>query len=318
MESINDPEVNVFPTSSYKSLSPLTKSSTGTGVFYNMSYDIWFWRIIVILLIVMVYIIIVKLCNDVDKDMSKYLHHDTIQHMNYIDSILIKNKIKHWVMFGTLFGAVRLKRFVKSDPDFDFGANIEDCNRIIALNDAIIKDGYYIRKMYTYGVNINSKKEEYMWKILLKITYNQKEVGEIILYEKFSDGLMRRYDKEKNINYWPSLNTFPSWFVDVLAKVTIDGKQYDAPRNSEILLEYWYGTNWKQLTMSNDKLGNPDIDYTVETDGKRHLSFLINYITKTVKNKLIIPTQNKTVYIFPENQIEWIKENDPIISTKPS
>lgn len=277
---------------------------------FLLSNDIWFWRILLIVVIVLLFLFINKLSYAITDDMTKHMRYDLIRHLNYLDNLFNKYKIKHWLTHDTLFSVIRLKRLLKSNTDFCLGVDVKDLNKILELNDILKKDGYTLRKVYIYGVDIKSKKEKYIWKLCLKLSYgtheNLQDIGNIFCYKFCDDSFVRRFDDLNKVNYLPSLNTFPSWFVDKLDIIKIDESSYFVPRDYDKLLEYWYGSKWKTLNIMNDNFGDPDIDYSI----KRSLSVLINYM-KT-KNINLVPSKNYCLVTFPDNEIEWMEKNDTI------
>lgn len=305
MESVNSPDANIF-------------AEQSTDFIYGINNEIWIWRLFVVILIVALYLFIERLCSNITFDYNKNSHHDLFRHLSYVDNILIKYKIKYWITHTTLLGAIRLNRFIKSSSKFEIGVFIDDHDKLIGLNNIIKKDGYSIdEKTFTYGINIKTNKEELIWCVSAKLSYNNKQVGNIYFYKKFNDGFIRRYQsypKEHiNINYEPSMNTFPSWFVDITnTNVLINNKKFASPRDPWILLEYLYGTTWKTMKI-NDENNESEKDYSKnKINEKRYLSFLINYVHKKT-NKILVPTQNMATVTFSQSQIEWMKNNDPIL-----
>jgi hypothetical protein len=127
------------------------------------------------------------------------------------------------------------------------------------------------------------------------------------LFKTFSDNFVRRYDSETDLNYCPSFFTFPKWFVDTLDKIEIEGHEYDVPHDYKLLLEHWYGKNWQKMEINSSLNTN-----NTNNINNRKLSLLINYVNINDKKQVLTPTENHAKYTFPEDQIEWMKENDPI------
>jgi phosphorylcholine metabolism protein LicD len=274
--------------------------------------NIWFWRILAITLIIIIIIHIENICKNITDDLDNTLNHDLSRHLFYLTNKFTKYNIKYWLMYGTLLGAVRLKRFIKSDPDIDIGVNINDYDKIMALNDIIKYDGYYMKKMYTYGIDVKNQTDKLIWRVSLKISYNGTNIGDIIFFREFNDGIMRRYDINEDINYFPSQSTFPAWYIEKLDTIKLDNKIYNVPQNYETLLEYWYGNKWKTMRLTDD-IDSPDYEYDDINKGKRNLSFLINHVHEYDRNYMVTPSKNNAKYTFPENQINWMNKNDPII-----
>jgi hypothetical protein len=220
----------------------------------------------------------------------------------YISNILYENNIKHWVMYGTLLGAIRNNDIIPYDYDIDFGANINDVDKIIELNKYIMKDGYSFSKPYSY---IDDNK---IWRVSLKISYNNIVVGDIYLYDNFSDGFSRRFDIKTGTYFWPKA-TFPTWYINTLTNVKIRDKIFPSPRNPEILLLHWYGDNWKVPIKAKAQGGEGDAGsdyYGGAIDLK--LSFLMN---KLPSNNKVYPNINhKIIYVYPPSHIEWVMQNE--------
>ena len=241
-----------------------------------------------------------------------YTSDEIYKHMDYIDNLLTKNNIKHWIMFGTLLGAVREQNIITYDYDFDFGANIQDKNNIINLNKQIKKDKYELYfPIDANAYSLDQKNNKIMWRISIKVKYNGYDMGDIYLFDKFEDNMMRRFDKTTNMYMTPNI-TFPSWFIDNLIYVTIRNKQYLAPRDPEILLKHIYGKTWKIPIQAKAQGGEGDNNSDYYGMSKKiNIKFLLDYL-KT-KNVIIIPNlKNKINYVCPYEQKQWILNNDII------
>jgi hypothetical protein len=229
-----------------------------------------------------------------------YNPNELYTHLSFISDTLTKNKIKHWIAYGTLLGAVRNNDIIPYDYDFDLGANIDDVDKIEALNSEIEKYGYQFKRPYIGN----------QWKVSLKIIYNGIEMGDIYLYKKFRDGLMRRY--HNGTYFWPK-STFPHWFIKDLTYVKIKNKLFPAPQSPKILLEHWYGTTWKTPIKAKAQGGKGDqnSDYYGGANNMK-LNFLTRYL-KT-KNVFLQPTIDKKINIvIPHDQNEWVEKNEIII-----
>ena len=198
---------------------------------------------------------------------------------------------------------------IEHDYDFDIGCFVEDHNKILSINKFIQNDGYkFIFPSKNYGYTWNNKRK-YIWRVSLKIEYNGKIMGDIYLYQKFNDSICRRYDIKNEIYFWPKA-TFPTAFVRKLIKVRIRDKYFFAPQNSEVLLEYWYGPNWKIPFKAESQGGkyNKDYDYYggyVYSNYKK----LLNY--KDKEHNTLLPNYPRVINFYtPEWGKVWIQEND--------
>lgn len=240
-----------------------------------------------------------------------YTPDEIFTHLSYIDAALTENKIKHWIMYGTLLGAVRNNDIIPYDYDFDLGANIDDLDLILSLNNKINKDGYVFIKPTTMCVDYDTlSKEKLMWRVSLKIEYKGIVMGDIYLYKKFNDGYMRRFDINSGTYFWPN-STFHSWFIDTLKCVTIRNKCFDAPMYPEILLEHWYGKTWKTPIKARAQGGAGD-DASDVYGGSKNISlkFLKSFLIKNNINDITQCLNHNIKYIFPAEQKDWIINND--------
>ena len=64
--------------------------------------------------------------------------------MAFIDDLLTKHEIQHWLDYGTLLGAARDEQLIPWDDDGDIGVLAEDRDRILALAPEIAAAGYYV------------------------------------------------------------------------------------------------------------------------------------------------------------------------------
>jgi len=236
-------------------------------------------------------------CVMCDQASALYDHHDAYEHLTYIGDKLKTHNIKYWLMLDTLLGAIKDNDILKSVNGISLGTSIDNYKKILAMNDMIKKDGYRFTESHVTGNEYPSGKDKSIWRVSVNIYYFNKEVGDISFFSKFPDKIMRRYDK--NIDYWPSIFTVPEWFFDKMGVVKIRKALFPVPRAPDVLLDYWYGTKWRDRSVVNHRNSVKNL--------KSKLSFLIKYADKSLR-----ATSNEAKYTYPIDQIEWIKENDPV------
>jgi len=243
-------------------------------------------------------------------------------HLKFVTEVLQRNNIKCWAMYGTLLGAVRQHDIIPYDWDFDFGANVEDVDKILALNPIIKGYGYEFVKPYRpltqKDIGYNNEEtdaENQVWKVSVKVKYMGKSMGDIYFYKRCNDGFMRRYDPVNRTYFWPKA-TFPAWFIDRLTTVRIRDTSLPAPRDPVILLQHWYGPSWKTPIKAKAQggQGDPNSDYYGGAK-KMELRFLIDHVRKQENGLLLVPQLwNVPVrYIVPKGQIKWANQNEGII-----
>lgn len=267
--------------------------------------------VVIIILYVILYIRqqnqtqIEGMTNDIKSELTPDLLYN---HLCYVSDLLKTYQIKHWLMYGTLLGSVRDDNIIRYDYDIDFGASVEDADKIQSLNNTVKKDGYQFEKAYSF---INKVK---IWRVSFKIVYKGVEVGDVYLYQKFNDGFMRRFDVKDKVYFWPK-STYPAFFTDKLDIGTVRGRPFPVPNNSVMLLKHWYGKTWRVPIKAKAQggEGDPDSDYFGGAK-EAPLSNLINNISEIDINLKLKPVLTvKPLYVFPPEQQSWIKENENIV-----
>ena len=241
------------------------------------------------------------------------------EHIKYIHYELSKHNIKHWLMYGTLLGCVRNKDVIPYDYDFDFGILFSDIEKILSID--LENKKYRIGK--TKGGTIYSKKSEFkdvegIWRVSLKVMYEEVAVGDLYIYCRFDDGFMQRYDPINKILFWP-MSVYPALLTDTLETGTIRDLKLPIPIYPECLLEYFYGPMWKIPIQANSQGGSGHQDYDYYASYKYSS---LNELLKRVKEE-VLKKENKNIefnlpkisyddidYIFPKEQLDWLKENE--------
>lgn len=266
-----------------------------------------------LIIIIILCLLIICFINNVEGlDDYKYTPDEIYTHLVYINNKLNEIGIKHWLMYGTLLGAVRSNNIISYDYDFDLGANIEDCDTILSLNNIINKDGYELIKPMTSAVDYNTLTEHTdVWRVSLKVMFDNIPMGDIYLYSHCDDGFMRRYDPINKTLFWPQ-TVFHSYFINSLVKISIRDTYFLAPIDSEFLLAYWYGDTWRIPIKSEAQGGQQrsDRDY-YGGDKNMKLYIMKQYLIKKnvdIEKRIVLPIE----YIYPSEQKVWQTANDPI------
>ena len=254
------------------------------------------------------------------KEIKMYPNADEIyEHIKYIHHEFTKHNIKHWLIYGTLLGCVRNKDVIPYDYDFDFGILFSDIDKILSID--LENKKYRIGK--TKGGTIYSKKSEFkdvegIWRVSLKVIYEEIPVGDLYIYCRFDDGYMQRYDPINKILFWP-MSVYPALLTDSLETGKIRDLILPIPRYAECLLEYFYGPMWKIPIKAHSQGGTGHEDYDF------YASYKYSSLTELIKRvkEEVFKKENKNIdldlpklsyddieYIFPKEQLEWLKDNE--------
>ena len=242
-------------------------------------------------------------------------------HIKYIHNELEKHNIKHWLMYGTLLGCVRNKDVIPYDYDFDFGILYSDKEKILSID---LEDKNY-QILETKGGTIYSKKSKFkeaesIWRVSLKVIHKEIPVGDLYIYHKCEDNFMQRYDPKNKILFWP-MSVYPSFLTDNLDYGFMRNLKLPIPIYAECLLEYFYGPMWTIPIQANSQGGKGHEDYDFYASYKySNLGELLKRVKEEVYKKekkdlcLGLPklSYDDIDYIFPKEQLEWLKENENI------
>ena len=79
------------------------------------------------------------------------LHHCHILLAQELRRICQKHQIKHFVIAGTLLGAVRHKGFIPWDDDMDFGLLRADYEKLLQVLPTELGERFYFKSLQTNG-----------------------------------------------------------------------------------------------------------------------------------------------------------------------
>lgn len=148
----------------------------------------------------------------------------SIENIKIIKAIFDLYKIKYWLLFGTLLGAIRDNDFLDHDTDTDLGTFISEKPKIIAAIPDLQKRGFeVIRTKHPDDLVTFMRKDEYI------------DVG---IFKKTRDIFLKPCWKyQSNRVYGDHFDGFVS--------ISFLSQSFLIPKNVEQLLEQWYGSTWK-------------------------------------------------------------------------
>ncbi|AYV81795.1 MAG: hypothetical protein Harvfovirus62_8 [Harvfovirus sp.] len=242
-------------------------------------------------------------CVMADREVALYDHSDAFDHLKYIGERLKSHGVEYWLMLDTLLGGVREGDILKSLNGVDIGTWLENYKSLLGMNELVKKDGYRFTESFVTGNKYPEGTDKTIWRVSVNVFYFNKNVGDIYFFSRFADKIARRYSE--GIDYWPSIFTVPEWFFDKLDSVWIRKIAFPIPRAAGILLDYWYGTKWRNRGGLSHK--------NTVMNRLHRLSFLTSYVKEGGK---LEARSNEAKYTYPIDQIKWIKENDPVHESK--
>jgi hypothetical protein len=151
----------------------------------------------------------------------------------FVDDLLARHDIPHWLDYGTLLGAVREGKLIAWDEDFDLGILGRDIDAIRALAPEIEAAGH----------RLDASWYPHVLRIYLS-TANRIHVDLFAWTER--DGLlMHRADSTWD---WPGMQdrvAFPPTYLEPTQEIRLHGRPYPAPRPAHDFLRlHRYGDDY--------------------------------------------------------------------------
>jgi hypothetical protein len=164
----------------------------------------------------------------------------------HVHTALERHGIWHCLMFGTLLGAMRDGDLIPWDHDLDLLVRPVDVERILSLNAELAAEGLSFWSGYTmaHRLALNPGRVPWFDAGYLGIMRETGSVGELYAPVLFSDGVLRLYDLEREVAFWPQ-SSFPIFVVDELTTAHVRGVPFPVPAYAEQLLEWHYGPDWR-------------------------------------------------------------------------
>jgi hypothetical protein len=196
--------------------------------------------------------------------MTRETIHNCLQ---YVHRLLERNEIWHCLAYGTLLGAIRDNDILEWDYDFDIFIRSEDLFRVLAFNHEVRKDGFsFSMKRYSgKSLAINGNGIGSFWNCSLDVVWKGKKIGDIYVFFTFNDGVLRRFDLDKDV-YWCPHSSFPAYFTEKTDTVMLSGTPYPGLRTPEKWLEGVYGPDWETPYRAPMQGGKPRENVTIHGD----------------------------------------------------
>ena len=163
-----------------------------------------------------------------------------------LNAFLDRHAIWHSLLFGTLLGAVRDGDLIPWDHDLDLLIRPPDIARLRELGDELAADGLGIWAGQTLGgqLALNPGRVPWFHPGYIGIRADGHDCGEIYAPTVFSDGVLRMYDLEHEVAFWPH-SSFPAFAIEELGTAEVRGVSMPVPRHAEQLLSWHYGDDWR-------------------------------------------------------------------------
>lgn len=178
--------------------------------------------------------------------------------IGFVHDVLATHRIRHWLDFGTLLGAVREGALIPWDHDADFGILARDAGAVLGLRTEIEASGYHVFLGDPAVIRVHYSEAN---RLGLDLTL-WHERGELLASD------------ESPLDLWPGMHdrtSFPVSFVEHLTDVRLDGLSFPAPSPVDRLLaEHRYGADWRTPTRPIVSLGSRQVTASAEMTAAAH------------------------------------------------
>jgi hypothetical protein len=165
--------------------------------------------------------------------------------------LLEANNIIYYLAGGTMLGAIRHGTLISHDRDFDLDCLAEDESRIFQLAGKFEEMGYHLSHKTRNEALPKVDRAAVIEPVsglrscrCLKIVKNGVGIGDIYLFQRFADGIARRYDFDSG-TYYNAKMSLPSWYYDQVETVSLYGEYFTTVRDPDKACEKIYGPDWR-------------------------------------------------------------------------
>jgi len=151
----------------------------------------------------------------------------------FVDDLLTRHGIVHWLDYGTLLGAVRSGELIPWDADVDFGILERDVEAVLALRPEIEAAGHWLETDESPAV------------LRVALSKANRLHADLFVWAE-EDGLLRH--RVSSIWDWPGMQdrtAFPPAFVESMTDIELHGRALAAPSpHDDFLRLHRYGEDY--------------------------------------------------------------------------
>lgn len=150
----------------------------------------------------------------------------------FVDDLLERHGIVHWLDYGTLLGAVRNGELIPWDGDVDLGILDRDVESVLRLAPEVEQAGYVIKTVSD---------------AVVRISYSAINDAHVDLFAWREEAGSLSHDEDPALQ-WPGMTdrtTFPASYVEALSSVELHGRSFPAPGDPHgFLRDHRYGPDY--------------------------------------------------------------------------